>query len=243
MGSQVSAMRETVPLISLPIPAFSGVRVVHLADVAALGSNLSSPLKGGEQAVFASLASEKRKTSFVAGRVVARRCVVALLEVEGREREANDLEITRDPDGRPQVFQNGRLLDIAVSISHGGELAAAVAARGCRVGLDVEPVTEKAARLRERIASPEERALVEGAVEGGAALGVIYTRLFSAKEAMAKCRGSHLFHALVHYRVTAVEPERLWLEDASAPGGPVFGVVTEVYRDHVFSLFRAEPGP
>ncbi|CAL1693074.1 hypothetical protein MMB232_03257 (plasmid) [Brevundimonas subvibrioides] len=126
-----------------------------------------------EEEVSLASASAKRRREFSAGRTVARRAIRAL----GIEVEAIPARADRSP-----VWPDG----ITASISHSGDICAAVAARKgvlLSIGLDVE-ITEPSGRgLARYIAGEEELCRASGALgEDGLALRV----LFSAKEAFFK---------------------------------------------------------
>ena len=229
-----SAMNDIRQRVTLTTPGFEAVCVLPLIPPAGIDAHLT----GGEAEILDTLSSPKRRVSFVMGRIAARRCVRELIEVEEDAGPAlRDIEIGRDRDGRPTVVvRDNRDTDVRVSISHGGEYAVAAAVRGGGIGVDVEPVTEKAYRLRERIASTSELDLICSASDSEADTNANVTRLFSAKESMAKCLGTHLFHALHWYRLVKREDEALILRDDADKS--VYRVLTAIYDQHVFTLLR-----
>lgn len=227
----------------LQIPGFEDILTVPLRDVAIHRDELVTLLTEQERVILGRLSTEKRKTSFVAGRVLAKQCLHALLSIESDAPEARDIEILRDKDGRPVLTSHrDRLADAVLTISHGGALAVAAAARAVRLGVDVEPVSDRAHRLRSRISSEAERDVLETATRSAVERDVRYTQLFSAKEAMAKCLGGDLFHALNHYRLTAVLKDGLTLIAHDLPENPRYFVRTALYQSHAVSMIKIDTG-
>jgi phosphopantetheinyl transferase len=220
------------------LEGFEAARIACLAPMDG-GSDPEGCLAPSERAILASFRSHRRRRSFIVGRVLAKQCVQEILRERGAHPPGlSDIPIERHGDGRPEVVIAEREGAVRVSISHGGEYAMAAGEFGRAVGVDVEPVTDKAFRLRDRIAADSELDVLFG--DTGARLDdhAEVTRLFSAKEAMAKCLGTHLFHALHHYRLVAREGEVLGLKDE--PAGRLYRVRTRVFGRHVFSLLRMD---
>ncbi|OLY94911.1 4'-phosphopantetheinyl transferase superfamily protein [Cnuella takakiae] len=80
------------------------------------------------------------------------------------------------------------------SISHCSDYAAAIVSPGQRVGIDIEVVTEKAARIRAKFAADEEWALAQQAVQSlewtGSIDALAATLIWSCKEAGFKWYGT-----------------------------------------------------
>jgi 4'-phosphopantetheinyl transferase EntD len=118
---------------------------------------------------------EKHRREFALGRACARRALAAL----GIENFALLNGADREP-----LWPDG----VVGSLTHcRGFCAAAVAPRGAvvGVGLDAEPARPLAARLLDRVCSPQEKARLEALANPGACgWGIV---LFSAKESLYKC--------------------------------------------------------
>jgi phosphopantetheinyl transferase len=114
-----------------------------------------------------------------------------------------EIELWNEPDGRPRVRVAGA--DLRVSIAHKGDLAVARVAEGREVGIDVERIEPRAPGFAAAAFHDDELALIDGSDEQ-------LTRLWSAKEAAGKQRGSGLQGSPLRLRVTDRAGERLLVE-------------------------------
>ena len=168
---------------------------------------------------------ERRRQSWLLGRIAAKEAVISLLAAHGGPSLAPaDVEIVADARGRPTV--QGRWLGqvdaaVIVSIAHTDGLAVAVAGfaepgAGLGLGVDVEPIRRREQSFAQLAFTAEEQRLLaelEEAHEGEEwAL-----RLWCAKEAVGKAIGHGLasgLHSIVARRVGA-ETGSVWLELAA----------------------------
>ena len=120
-----------------------------------------------------------------------------------------EVEIRSDEAGRPHV--HGRAAGgIGVTIAHSGGIAVALAAAGAAKGIDVEGVAARGDGFAGIAFSPGEHALVP---EDGD-LDEWLTRLWCAKEAAGKARGTGLGGAPRSSTVDAVDGERVRVDGA-----------------------------
>jgi phosphopantetheinyl transferase len=104
------------------------------------------------------------------------------------------------------------------------------------VGVDLERVGQKAAGLRASFASESEQDLLERGAGDADAVARAYTALFSAKEAAAKCLGTHMYHAFYYLRLVETGRGRLVLENiAESPKRRIIARAC-FHAGHVFSL-------
>jgi len=168
-----------------------------------------------ERALCRTLRVDKRRIELVAGRVAAKRA----LGCDGDGAAALCvLPATGAAAGAPRLFSDdGVELATALSISHGGDWAVAVASDEARVGVDIERVEQRAPSFaREAFADGELAAW--GDVLGGAADDPrVITVAWCAKEALLKLDGSGLRAVL-----PAIVPTAITLA-AAAPGGLAHG--------------------
>lgn len=103
------------------------------------------------------------------------------------------------------------------SISHCSDYAAAIVSTDKRVGVDIEVVTEKAARIRHKFASDEEWYIIKKALTGGqwrpdtAAAdytdALCATLIWSCKEAVFKWYGAGEVDFIKHINFVGCKPE------------------------------------
>ncbi len=192
-------------------------------------------LSSGEAALLDQLSGEKRKRSFIAGRLAAKNAFRLLFEKAGLEGlPSADLSILRNSDGTLYVLTAGmRRPDLYVSISHGGDFAFAGVSKNQRIGVDVEPEGSKCSMLKDSFATSKEVEILLGAKDARSR-EFEFVRLFSAKEAAAKCFGTHMYFAFHYYVLTAATKDALHFRDSSKNDYP-FLVDTVGDFGHVFS--------
>jgi phosphopantetheinyl transferase len=137
-----------------------------------------------------------------------------------------EVELSNEPSGQPVVALAGRAEPsaLAVSISHKDDAAVAIVGDGEDVGIDLERIAPRTGAFADLAFTPAERALAEarGGDEGMA-------RLWAAKEAVAKLRGTGL-----------TDPKKL---EVRAAGGDRLAigrdlVETARHGDHVVAWTR-----
>ena len=191
------------------------IRVAR-APIASAEADLAN-LHDAERAASARL-DDRRRLEHIAGRLAARAALAALVGPAGA-----DAKIDRDPDGAPIVV--GLADPPIISISHGRELAVAVAARTAAVGIDLCDYAD-AMRVRRvvlRFVRPEEGALV---ARGGVGE---WCALWALKEAGAKA----LRHALLDGGLRAT-----WVRGLEPPEfeWPALDAIVSRQRDHVIAV-------
>lgn len=155
-------------------------------------------LNRNERRTFRNLGkSEKRRTEWLSGRVVAKDAVRVLLkQLHGIELGPADVEIGQDEHGRP-VPQGAwaREIDVvpALSLAHTGEIAVAIAGHlnsGQGIGIDIERIRPLEQEFETTAFTPEEKDLLDSVDESARQQWVI--RFWCAKEALAKALGRGL---------------------------------------------------
>jgi phosphopantetheinyl transferase len=122
------------------------------------------------------------------------------------------------------------------SVAHDRRLTVAVANRQ-PVGVDVEPLSDKACRAPDLFMDASEQALVAQASLDGAAAAL---RVWSAKEAVAKATGYDLVDVWQRVRVIQINAEesRLVIDDRI-----MFPAWHALVDDHLFTLVTMEERP
>lgn len=178
-----------------------------------------------ERADLAALRAPKRRAERLAGRAAARRAALQLL---GPGRSAA-VECRSSAAGAPQIVVAGVVArDVALTISHAGGVAGALAARRASIGLDIEPVAAVEAALARRAFTEPERAWVAAASSAAEATRRAL-RLWTAKEAVLKALrvGLRWPPAWVE-----VDPEA----GRASARGAVFSIHTVVMPGHVVTI-------
>ena len=150
-------------------------------------------LTARERAFADGLGVAKRRVEWIAGRVAARRALVAA----GAPRTLDVLPAAGARDGAPAALDAlGRVAPLALSISHAAGWAVAAASATVRVGVDVEAVERRHPSFAAEAFAPGELdawAAALGLPIDGAQLE---TLAWCAKEALLKLAGSGLRAAL-----------------------------------------------
>ncbi|WP_314176657.1 polyketide synthase [Streptomyces winkii] len=205
---------------TLSAPQPEGWSLVHerWPDLATRELVMRNMLGGAERAGYASLPPLRRR-QFLLGRIAAKDAVRGLLWGEGAgEVYPAEISVHNDDEGRPFVRGvHGRTVgELTVSIAHRGECGVAIARRG-PCGIDVEEITARPRSTVEAACGADELALLRGlsgdgperAEEGHGSEEVWFTRMWAAKEAVAKMRGTGLRGRPSDYRVVSAEGDRL----------------------------------
>jgi 4'-phosphopantetheinyl transferase len=159
--------------------------VCSLADVPA-GNTWLGPR---ERALLDGLSGEKRRAEWRLGRWTAKAAVAAWLGAA-----AEEVEVLAAADGSP--LHEG----VSLSLSHRGSRAlCVVAARGYRIGCDLEVIAPRSPAFVSRWLAPTEREILDAAAPEER--DMLACALWSAKEAAVKATGG----PVIRTRQVAVE--------------------------------------
>jgi len=153
----------------------------------------------------------KTQRAWLSGRIAAKDAVRAMTK---RSMFPVEVALESDAEGRPRVVAPPGL---SVSIAHKGEVAVAIAAAGRDVGIDVELVEPRDRAFAETAFSDDELRLIAPSDDRDEWL----TRLWAAKEAAGKARGTGL----------AGNPRRLRVTDRTGERVLVDGLAVETRRE------------
>lgn len=92
------------------------------------------------------------------------------------------------------------------SISHCGDYAAALVSRTNRVGVDIEMVTEKTERIKDKFLSAEEHQMINE-VKGNMSQGHLLTLAWCIKESVFKWFGNGGVDFKKHIRIMSITPD------------------------------------
>jgi len=140
-----------------------------------------------ERAHFQTLTHAKRRQEWLAGRIAAK-TAVRQLPAPG-SLDDRTIRIVTGEAGAPGVVLEGAHTAVSpfISITHSGDLAAALATLQPGFGIDVETLGEAAREVEGEFASPEETAIIRAALNDHS---VALTCLWALKEACRKAIGA-----------------------------------------------------
>lgn len=180
-------------------------------DLATRELIMRNMLGGAERAGYDALPPVRRR-QWLLGRVAAKDAVRGLLWGEGADDiYPAEIAVRNDATGRPLAHGvHGRALgELTVSIAHCRETGVAIARRGA-CGIDIEEITDRPRSAAEMACDSGELALLDRLVAADPENGPgWFTRFWTAKEAVAKARGTGLRGRPADYRVVAADAERL----------------------------------
>lgn len=188
-------------LASVPRPITIAERDVHVwgveldADSATAGL-LRQTLSVGERRRVDRLTSDRRREERIVAYAGLRIVLSRYCGCDPRE-----LKFRRTRAGKPELRANGRDVAVRFNLTHSQGRALIAVARSRNVGVDLEAMHRRhdVLRLARRFLSPQEAALLEQAEPGGA--HALFVRLWVAKEAALKARGTGLRFPLTLSRV------------------------------------------
>jgi phosphopantetheinyl transferase len=191
-----------------------------------------------EQHLAQRYSSMRRRDEFVAGRLLLRSCIIDVLRKAGTEPPpASEIAIGRAESRQPVVLIGDALDErLCVSISHGGGFVLCAAALEIRIGVDVERIDDRVARLRERYASDDEYRLIHSRAYDRHEETALLTRLWTVKESAAKCFGEGMLVAFDRCRLVAVDGERWRVRYVTDSGEVELTASSVLYEGCVFSL-------
>jgi len=149
--------------------------------------HLLSLLSSREKELFSGFAYPKRRREWLGGRLAAKYAVFQLLQREGTPETLSALSIMPNSNGSPRISNSFPTRDElpALSISHSGRFAVAMAAAAESCGIDIQKVSAQTVRVADRFCEPDELQILR---EHAPLLNEKeqMTLLWSAKEALKK---------------------------------------------------------
>jgi phosphopantetheinyl transferase len=163
-------------------------------------------LHGKEQDYLKRLTSDKRKREWLGGRFAARYAATQLLSRSGKELDWTRLSIEYDNDGRPFLaFQDKNITLPDISISHSADMAAAMAINTGLCGIDIQKITGRIAKVRERFCSDrEEKTILSAFCESTGQHIIGLTGLWAAKEALRKVAKDSIVPGFLEFELKVI---------------------------------------
>lgn len=190
-----------------------GWTIVHerWPDLATRELIMRNMLGSVERARYDELPPVHRR-QWLLGRIAAKDAVRGLLWREGAgEIYPAEIAVRNEKSGRPLAEGvHGRAPGpLTVSIAHRRETGVAIASRGV-CGIDVEEIADRPRSTVETSCDTTELALLDGLVARSPGSGAVwFTRFWTAKEAVAKARGTGLRGRPAEFRVVAADENRV----------------------------------
>jgi len=149
-------------------------------------------LSSREQEYLGRFASDKRKKEWLGGRFAAKYAAARVLLQSNNPLDWSNLTVIADEKGRPFLVADTKEAVLPdISISHSGGLAAAMAVSKGLCGIDIQQITARVDKVRERFCSPgDERILGSFFNASFAEPTPVLTKLWAAKEALRKVANS-----------------------------------------------------
>jgi phosphopantetheinyl transferase (holo-ACP synthase) len=167
---------------------------------------LARYLSGPEQVYLQKLTLEKRKREWLGGRFAAKHAAACVLGQSGNNGPYPGLSIMPDENGRPflaATTKNVALPDI--SISHSGDLAAAMAVSQGLCGIDIQKITDRVVKVRNRFCSPNEEHIIQSFFKTfRAEQSSTLTKLWAAKEALRKAAAIDALPGFLELELTGI---------------------------------------
>jgi len=141
-----------------------------------------------EQEYWGRLTSGKRKREWLGGRIAAKYVAAEVLSQAGNNVGWSRLSLIYDKTGRPFLVADDKTVSLPdISISHSVDLAAAMAVSKGLCGIDIQKITDRIERVRERFCSVHEGQVLFSFFNGTYKQhAVVLTKLWAAKEALRK---------------------------------------------------------
>ena len=130
------------------------------------------------------------------------------------------VQLIYGPGGKPAVNPEIHDQSWQFNFTHSGELALLAVAHGCRLGVDVEPITElpDASQLADQYFLSEEADKIAACSESERSK--LFLHLWTAKEAYLKARGVGLTRLLDEFRVVFRDDEQSYVVPIKKASGP-----------------------
>jgi len=190
-GPQAHKSLEQTPGLHLifDLNKFAG-KIAKLGEENLAGKFLSSQ----EQQFWNRLTLPKRKREWLGGRLAAKHIAAEMLAQTGIAVDWTGLSVFYDTMGRPMLAADEKKINLPdISISHSADLAACMAVDNGHCGIDIQKITQKIIKVRNRFCSGPEEKILFFFFNDSRDQSAILTKLWAAKEALRKAeKGNRL---------------------------------------------------
>ena len=167
---------------------------------------VASYLSKLEQEHLARFTSGKRKREWLGGRFAAKYIAAEVLSQNGNTLPWSSLAIAADENGRPFLAPDNKSSAFPdISISHSGDLAAAMAVSKGYCGVDIQKITDRVVKVRKRFCTSNEVHIVQSFAgtpqENNSS---VLTKLWAAKEALRKVANTKSLPGFLELELTEI---------------------------------------
>ena len=158
---------------------------------------------------------EKRRQEWLAGRFAAKYAAAGVLMQGGNTPHLLHLAISTDENGRPFLAANENRLLPDISISHSTNLAAAMAVSKGRCGIDIQKVTDRVVKVRERFCTSNEAGIIQSFFNTPRdKQSSVLTKLWAAKEALRKVADRIPLPGFLELELTEIRANPFYMDSA-----------------------------
>jgi holo-[acyl-carrier protein] synthase len=160
-----------------------------------------------EQEYWHRLTSTKRKREWLGGRFSAKYAAAELLSGKGNDVNWSSLTIAYDNNGRPVLaVDDKRMVQPDISISHSADLAASMALSKGLCGLDIQKISARINRVRDRFCSNAEDKILRSFFSDSNEQNItVLTKLWAAKESLRKAERSSVLPGFLELELNEIE--------------------------------------
>ena len=168
-------------------------------------------LSSQEQEYWNRLTSAKRKREWLGGRFAAKYVAAELLTRGGNDVEWSTLAVLYDIKGRPVLAANDKGVDLPdISISHSGDLAASMAVNTGLCGIDIQKITDRVVRIRDRFCTTQEEQILLSFFSASNEQNItVLSKLWAAKEALRKIEKSSVLPGFLELELKKIQEASL----------------------------------
>ena len=162
-----------------------------------------------EQEHLVRFTSGKRKKEWLGGRFAAKYTAAEVLSQNGSTQQWSSLAVNADENGRPFLAPGNKSSAFPdISISHSGNLAAAMAVSKGYCGVDIQKITDRVVKVRKRFCTHEEEQIVQSfAGTPQENQSSLLTKLWAAKEALRKVANTKSLPGFLELELTEIFQE------------------------------------
>lgn len=135
----------------------------------------------------------------------------------------------------PDLYIKNQRSDISFAIAHKAPYIFVSASREKKMGVDIEKLSDRIAKLRTKFISDTENSLVHSSISNESDLLYRYTQVWSAKEAFVKCMNYSMWEALAGVVLHSITNDRVYLMYKDDPEEVVYTVKTYLFDNHIFA--------